>query len=406
MRRWILTGLIVAALVGGGWYWHSNKATTASVTYLTAAASRSNVVSQIASTGTVQPALSLNLAFGGSTSASASSNSNSNSGFGGGNGGGNSSSSGSQSVSSGSTTVKTVLVTTGDHVVAGQLLALLDQTSADATLTSANAQLTSANAKLASEPTGTSAATIASDKVAVAQAEQQVLSAQQALTATELKAPVTGVVTAVSISAGLPPTSPAMTLRSNNLVVVAAVPEASLSSISAGETAIITYPALSRSGTGTLGALPTAASSSNGSAVTFPVTINLTKVPSGLLPGMTAQVAIVIASRNNVITVPTTAVQGSTNSPTVEVLVNGKPVSRPVSVGLSTNSSTEILAGVAVGQKVVTGTVSPQAATTTTTPGGFGGGLGGGLGGNGGFRGFGGGNRGGFGGGSGGGTGG
>jgi multidrug efflux pump subunit AcrA (membrane-fusion protein) len=108
---------------------------------------------------------------------------------------------------------------------------------------------------------------------------------------------------------------------------------------------------------------------------------------------MSAQVTIVIAQRTDVLEVPTTAVQGSTTSPTVTVLQSGKPVSKPVEIGLSTNAATEIVAGVAAGDTVVTGVVNPTTQTTTTTPGGLGGGGlrgGGGLGG-GSFRGGGGG---------------
>ena len=74
---------------------------------------------------------------------------------------------------------------------------------------------------------------------------------------------------------------------------------------------------------------------------------------------------------------------------TVQLLVNGTPLSQPVNVGLSTNSATEIISGVQAGQVVVTGVVNPTASTTTTggvggltgRTGGFGGGTGGGFGG-------------------------
>ena len=116
-------------------------------------------------------------------------------------------------------------------------------------------------------------------------------------------------------------------------------------------------------------------------AVTFPLSLQLTENPEGVLPGMTASIAIVTSTAKNVLYVPTTAIQGTGTSTDVQVMVDGTPHSTPVSIGLSTNASTEIVSGVQAGQVVVTGVVNPVASTGTT--GGVGGltgrtGLGGG----------------------------
>jgi macrolide-specific efflux system membrane fusion protein len=89
---------------------------------------------------------------------------------------------------------------------------------------------------------------------------------------------------------------------------------------------------------------------------------------------MSAQISITIQSSDNVLAVPTTAIQGTTTAPTVQVMVGGKPQTRPVQLGLSTASTTEIVAGLTAGDVVVTGVVNPLATVTT---GGFGGGAGG-----------------------------
>lgn len=386
MRRWVLTAVVVVALLAGGVFWRTRHGEAAQTQYLTASVTRGTVAQTVAVTGSVQPQIAVNLAFSGATSAAGGTGGSGQGSGSAGSAGSTSSTSGGtvQTVSSGAAVVRTVTASVGELVSAGAVLATLDDTAAQAQLTSANAQLSSARARQAAEPSGVSATTVASDSAAVAQAQQQVDSAEQAVAATVLKAPVAGVVTAVDLHAGLPPTSPAITLRSSGLDVVAAVPEDALASLQAGQRATVTLPALSRTVTGTLGAMPTAASSSSGTAVTFPVTVDLASPPSGLLPGMSAQVTIVIASRTDVLEVPTTAIQGSTTSPTVTVLQAGKPVSKPVEIGLSTNATTEIVAGVAAGDTVVTGVVNPTTQTTTTTPGGLGGGGlrgGGGLGG-------------------------
>ena len=393
----MLTGVLVLALLGAGLFWSTRHGEAAQTRYLTAAVTRGTVAETVATTGSVQPQISVSLAFSGSTSSGAGSSGGSGSaGSGSGSSGGSNSSAGTgsttQSVSSGATVVRTVTAKVGEQVAAGAVLATLDDTAAQAQLSSAEAQLSSAKARQAAEPSGTSATTVASDAASVAQAEQQVLSAQQAVAATVLKAPVAGVVTAVNVTVGLPPTSPAITMRSNGLVVVASVPEGAMASLQAGQKATVTLPALSKSVAGTLAALPTAASSSSGSAVTFPVTVNLTSPPADLLAGMSAQVTIVIAQHADVLQVPTTAIQGSSTAPTVQVLQSGVPVSKPVEIGLSTNSSTEIIAGLSEGETVVVGVVNPTAQTSTsTTTGGLTGGGGGGFRGGGGLTGGGGG---------------
>ena len=102
---------------------------------------------------------------------------------------------------------------------------------------------------------------------------------------------------------------------------------------------------------------------------------------------MTGTLTIVLASRSNVLLVPTAAVLGSGSSPLVRVLQNGAPVYRSVTTGMATSSLTQITSGLAAGETVVTGVITSAASTTpaTTTGGGLGGLGGGGFGGGGGF---------------------
>jgi macrolide-specific efflux system membrane fusion protein len=260
----VLTAVVVVALLAGGVFWRTRHGEAAQTQYLTATVTRGTVAQTVAVTGSVQPQIAVNLAFSGSTSAAGGTGgSGQGSGSGGsGSGSGSAGSGTTQTVSSGAAVVRTVTASVGELVPAGAVLATLDDTAAQAQLTSANAQLSSARARQAAEPPGVSATTVASDSAAVAQAQQQVDSAEQAVAATVLKAPVAGVVTAVDLHAGLPPTSPAITVRSSGLAVVAAVPEDALASLQAGQRATVTLPAMSRTVTGTLGAMPTAASSS------------------------------------------------------------------------------------------------------------------------------------------------
>ncbi|GAC1323810.1 MAG: hypothetical protein NVSMB13_04290 [Mycobacteriales bacterium] len=379
MRRWIVTVVIAAALVAGGVFWSQRQSVASTAKYLTATVQRGTVSQTVAATGTVQPQTAVSLAFSGSSASGASGSAGTTGSGGSAAASGTTAGSATQAVTSGAATVRTVTVKVGDKVAAGVALATLDDTTQRAQVTVAQSQLAAAQAKQAAETSTSTAAAISSDAASVAQAQAQVATAVTAVNATVLKAPVAGVVTTVNITPGLPPPSgAALLLRSDGLVVVASVAELDIPKLKPGLPARVAFAALATSATGTIADLPTQANSTTGSAsssVTFPVSVALPTTPPGLLPGMSAQITIVIEARSDVLAVPTSAIQGSETNPTVQVLVAGKPVSRPVELGLSTESMTEIVAGVAQGQSVVTGVVN--ALTTPATGGGLGGGGGG-----------------------------
>lgn len=122
--------------------------------------------------------------------------------------------------------------------------------------------------------------------------------------------------------------------------------------------------------------------------VTYNIVVNFVSVPSGIAPGMTASMTIQTDRRDDVITVPSSAIQNTNGQSTVRVLKNGQITQVPVETGLVSDTDTEITSGLAVGDTIVTSVVS------TTTSGnrsqgaspfsGFGGR---GFGGGGGFRG-------------------
>ena len=380
MRQWMIAAVVAVALAAGGIWWSQRSDAADPTRYLTATAQRGTVVQTVAATGTVAPQSALGLTFSGTSAGSDS---------GAGSGAGSSTDSSSQTVGSGSAAIRTVPAKVGQSVKAGAVLATLDATSQQSSLTLARSQLTAAQSQLTVAQDGLTTAQDKGDEAGInqaesslAQAQNQVTQAQNqvdnataAVTATTLRAPVAGVVTAVNISVGLPPPSgAAVELRSATLVVTASVAEQDVPKLKANQVAQVTFTALAVSTTAALSSLPTQANtSSTGGAVTFPVTLTVKSPPPGLLPGMSAQVSITIARRANVLTVPTTAIQGSDTNASVQVMVDGKPQSRPVEIGLSTEQRTEVTVGLSAGDVVVTGVVN-QTSTTTGTGGGFGGG--------------------------------
>ena len=109
----------------------------------------------------------------------------------------------------------------------------------------------------------------------------------------------------------------------------------------------------------------------------------------GVKPGMTAQVAVTINAKTNVVLVTSSAVTSRGNRKTVTIRKAGKDTVAPVEVGIIGEAGTEIISGVSEGDVLVL----PIRTATATATGGFGtrtgtGGLtggGGGLGGGGGF---------------------
>jgi HlyD family secretion protein len=123
--------------------------------------------------------------------------------------------------------------------------------------------------------------------------------------------------------------------------------------------------------------------------VTYDVVVNVNNTDGKLLPGMTANATIDVASANNALVVPAAAVHAgksagnATQSPwgttgngttaatpaagsngTIVVLRNGKPVRVPVTVNLLTSTQAAVTpvapATLAAGDQVVTGAASPQ----------------------------------------------
>jgi len=171
------------------------------------------------------------------------------------------------------------------------------------------------------------------------------------------------------------------------LVAQADVSQLDVSRLRPGQHAQLMFDALSGATTqATVTSIPAQAESTQSTAgsntvVQYAVTVQPTSPPTGARAGMTGQASVVVVSQQGVVIVPTSAIGGSANTPTVEVMLDGEPVTRQVIVGLTTPSGTEIVAGVQPGQEVVTGvTASSQQSgtgTQTQTPTRQGGGFGG-----------------------------
>jgi len=111
----------------------------------------------------------------------------------------------------------------------------------------------------------------------------------------------------------------------------------------------------------------------------YPVIIQFDTSSDEVLPNMAASANIIIEAKDNVLVVPSSAIQKQNGQSVVTVLENGKERQKVVEVGISSETQTEIVSGVSEGEVVITGRLTGAKIQTGGSP--FGGmpGMGGGA---------------------------
>jgi macrolide-specific efflux system membrane fusion protein len=378
--RWKLVAIITFLAVAGGAVAVSLGAFTPSATsatdLLTATAAVADVTDEVAATGTVASVESYETAFGtepwvvGDTADSANSTTPADSDV--------------------AWRVRSISVTVGDVVQEGDVLARAESTELDAQIDdarrgaeSARLQVVQAKEDLENADSG---APKRQARISLYNAQTARANANASLAALieqrdndRIVAPIDGIVTDVALVEGADaPSGSAVTIESRSLVVSTSVVESDVASISIDQAATVTITALDEVVEGTVTSIaPSAEEASASGVVSFAVTIELAEAPDALRPGMSAEVTIVTASAQDVLTVPSRALSGSGDNYTVRVVgADGTVEVRAVTVGLVTDSLAEIQSGLSAGDAVVTGTSSTDA---LGGGGGFQGGPGGGF---------------------------
>jgi macrolide-specific efflux system membrane fusion protein len=156
------------------------------------------------------------------------------------------------------------------------------------------------------------------------------------------------------------------------LEVVAGFAEADATKIKVGQLAAVTLSAVpNTSVAGTVTAIsPTPTVTSN--VVTYDITVRLISSPNSVRNGMTADVSVTVATKSNVLQLPSAAITTSGAASTVSVLQNGKQTTTIVTTGLVGSSTTEILSGIKAGDVIVEPTVSVSSSPASSSLGGGG----------------------------------
>lgn len=381
-KKSIIAALIVAAAAGGYFFYKSAK--TQEIQYVTTAVSRGDLRSSISATGTLSAVETVDV--------------------------------GTQI----SGKINRIYIDYNSVVKAGQLIAEIDsatqeadvqqsranQLSARANLENAKATLAKAQKdyartkELAAQDLVSRAAVDADEaalnvaKAQVAAAEAQVAQATASLARSEINlgytkiySPVDGVVVAKNVDAGQTVAAsyqtPSIAEIARNLAemqVEVAVDEADIGGVFEGQTAKFSVDAHPReSFTGVVTQVRLAPNTSD-NVVSYTVIVKVANDENLLMPGMTANVALIIEERENVLLVPNSAFRfrpsngavqpmggmgpgggGNRNVAAVEapaVYLMGKdkkPVKTEVERGITNGQFYEILSGLNEGDKVITG---------------------------------------------------
>jgi membrane fusion protein, macrolide-specific efflux system len=202
------------------------------------------------------------------------------------------------------------------------------------------------------------------------------LSYQQS--SSEIYAPISGVVTGLSLQKGTVLTAQSSSSGSATSQKIASIKteaaiqmtvsltEIDVTKVKVGNKVMITLDALSgKSYTGKIISIDTIGSISSG-VTTYPAVIGLDTEANEILPNMSMTSKIIIDVLDDVILVPSSAVQTSGNQKTVRVMKNGQIESTTIEVGGNSDSQTAIISGINEGDEVVTSIVTSENSTGTS----------------------------------------
>jgi multidrug efflux pump subunit AcrA (membrane-fusion protein) len=162
--------------------------------------------------------------------------------------------------------------------------------------------------------------------------------------------------------------------NTQSLVLRGTIGESEVAKLKIGQVANLTVDALSgQKMTGRIVSLDPVATIQSGVPV-YGIDIAVDVPAAAIKAGMSASASVILASKQNVLTVPNTAIRTVNGQRGVQVLRDGEAVDTAVTFGLANDTVTEAVTGLAEGDVVVIPTL--RAPTTSGQPN-RGGGIGG-----------------------------
>jgi macrolide-specific efflux system membrane fusion protein len=165
-------------------------------------------------------------------------------------------------------------------------------------------------------------------------------------------------------------------ITGNATTVSVSVAEVDAPQIQIGQAATITFDALpNKTFTGKVMGLNTTGAVTSG-VTTYPAVIQLDDTTdASVFPNMSATANIITKVDDNVLLVPSAAVQTVGTASSVRILKNGQISTATVQIGDTSDSQTVIMSGLSEGDTVVTSVTSPSTTSTSTSASPFSGGL-------------------------------
>lgn len=234
--------------------------------------------------------------------------------------------------------------------------------TAQASVDSAAIALSQAQANLNAQRAAARPADIDAAKAQILSAEGQVASAAAAFNNTVLVAPANGTITQVDIKVGELATAlkEVMVLQDvGELHAEANVSEANVASLAVGQSVDYTFDALGpdRHFTGSVTTINPASTVISG-VVNYKVTAHIDSNIPEIKPGMTANMTVLVAKKDNAIAVPSSAIINENNGQFVRVIDDAKKKTyhtAAITTGLQADGGlVEIVNGLSEGQAIVT----------------------------------------------------
>lgn len=154
--------------------------------------------------------------------------------------------------------------------------------------------------------------------------------------------------------------------NSGKTIVSADLTEVDVNKVAVGQKATVTFDSLAdKTFTGTVVTVDKIGTVSN-NVTNYPINIQLDTQSEEILPNMAVNATIIIDSKSDVLTAPSSAVQTANGQEIVRVLRNGKVEEIEVETGISSETDTEIISGLKEGDEVITSSQNGQTTQTGT----------------------------------------
>ncbi|MCX6399492.1 MAG: efflux RND transporter periplasmic adaptor subunit [Propionibacteriales bacterium] len=271
-------------------------------------------------------------------------------------------------------TVTDVFVEPGDTVRKGQKLAAIDDTVLQAELAAAQSALDAAQTAQSEHLSdGSSDEQVAADEAAVVSAESSLAQAEEAVSDAVLRSTTAGTVTAVGLevddtvgsSGGTggntdasadAATGTVTVVSTGRFVVEATVASADVEKLTKGLQAEMTVSGIDETVYGTVQEVGLVAETDQNGAAAFPVTVAVTDARDDLFGGTSADLAIVVSQRADVVTVDSRAVQTDGDTTYVDKVTDtttGDSTRTEIEIGEISGMATEVVSGLVEGDVVV-----------------------------------------------------